>query len=107
MIYRHRNEYPLCFDFFRYPEGGYYDFVHRLGRPEKDAALAENLADRGSRSFRTHGCRRMCLELKKRDIHRDPKTILRIMEKYELLAEIRRRRKWGNLGQQAINTKTC
>ena len=49
----------------------------------------------------------MCMELKKRDIHRDPKTILRIMEKYELLAEIRRRRKWGNLGQQAINTKTC
>ena len=38
----------------------------------------------------------------KRDIHRGPKTILRIMEKYELLAEIRRRRKWGRLGQQAI-----
>ncbi len=64
-------------------------------------ALAEIIAEQRERSFRTHGCRRMCLELKKRDIHRDPKTILRIMEKYELLAEIRRRRKWGNLGQQA------
>ncbi len=70
-------------------------------------ALAEIIAEQRERSFRTHGCRRMCLELKKRDIHRGSKTILRIMEKYELLAEIRRRRKWGNLGQQAINTKTC
>ena len=90
------------FRFFQISRSGYYDFVHRLGRPEKDAALAEIIAEQRERSFRTHGCRRMCLELKKRDIHRDPKTILRIMEKYELLAEIRRRRKWGNLGQQAI-----
>ena len=83
------------FRFFQISRSGYYDFVHRLGRPEKDAALAEIIAEQRERSFRTHGCRRMCLELKKRDIHRDPKTILRIMEKYELLAEIRRRRKWG------------
>ncbi|WP_418502854.1 IS3 family transposase [Dysosmobacter welbionis] len=95
------------FRFFQISRSGYYDFVHRLGRQEKDVALAEIIAEQRERSFRTHGCRRMCLELKKRDIHRGSKTILRIMEKYELLAEIRRRRKWGNLGQQAINTKTC
>lgn len=95
------------FRFFQISRSGYYDFVHRLGRQEKDVALAEIIAEQRERSFRTHGCRRMRLELKKRDIHRGPKTILRIMEKYELLAEIRRRRKWGNLGQQAINTKTC
>lgn len=71
--------------FFQISRSGYYDFVHRLGRPEKDAALAEIIAEQRERSFRTHGCRRMCLELKKRDIHRDPKTILRIMEKYECL----------------------
>ena len=88
------------FRFFQISRSGYYDFVHRLGRPEKDAALAEIIAEQRERSFRTHGCRRMCLELKKRDIHRDPKTILRIMEKYGLLAEIRRRRKWQQMGQQ-------
>ena len=38
--------------------------------------------------------------LKKRGIYRNPKTILRIMEKYGLLADIRRRRKWVNMGQQ-------
>ena len=95
------------FRFFQISRSGYYDFVHRLDRQEKDVALAEIIAEQRERSFRTYGYRRMWLVLKKRGTHRNPKTILRIMEKYELLAEIRRRRKWGNLGQQAINTKTC
>ena len=33
-------------------------------------------------------------------IHHNPKTILRVMKKYGLLAEIRRRRKWQQMGQQ-------
>ena len=102
VIYRHRNEYPIsvmcCF--FQVSRSGYYDFVHRLGRPEKDAALAEIIAEQQERSFRTYGYRRMWLVLEKQGIHRNPKTILRIMEKYGLLSEIRRRRKWVNMGQQ-------
>ena len=102
VIYRHRKEYPVsvmcCF--FQVSRSGYYDFVHRLGRPEKDAALAEIIAEERKRSFRTYGYRRMWLMLKKRGIHRNPKTILRIMEKYGLPAEIRRRRKWQQMGQQ-------
>ena len=42
----------------------------------------------------------MWLVLEKRGIHRNPKTILRIMEKYGWLAESRRHRKWVNMGQQ-------
>ena len=68
--------------------------------PEKDANLAKIISEQRERSFRTYGYRRMWLVLKKRDIHRNPKTILRIIKKYNLLAEIRRRRKWGNMGQQ-------
>ena len=86
--------------FFQVSRSGYYDFVHRLGRPEKDAALAKIIAEKRKRSFRTYGYRRMWLVLKKRGIHCNPKTILRIMEKYGLLAEIRRRRKWQQMGQQ-------
>ena len=102
VIYRHRKEYSvsvMC-RFFQVSRSGYYDFVRRLGRPDKDAALAEIIAEQRERSLRTYGYRRMWLELKKRGIHRDPKTILRIMEKYGLLAEIRRRRKWQQMGQQ-------
>ena len=107
VIYRHRNEYPvsvMC-RFFQVSRSGYYDFVHRLGRPEKDAALAEIIAQQRERSFCTYGYRRMWLVLKKRGIHRNPKTILRVMEKYGLLAEIRRRRKWQQMGQQVHKYK--
>ena len=86
--------------FFQVSRSGYYDIVHRLGRPEKDAVLAEIIAEQRERSFRTYGYRRMWMVLKKKGIHRNPKTILRIMKKYGLLAEIRRRRKWQQMGQQ-------
>ena len=33
-------------------------------------------------------------------IYHNPKTILRVMQKYGLLAEIRRHRKWKQMGQQ-------
>ena len=42
----------------------------------------------------------MHLWLESQGIHHNPKTVLRIMKKYGILAEIRRKRKWQNLGQQ-------
>ena len=91
VIYRHRDEYPvsvMC-RFFEISRSGYYDFV-----------LAELIAEERKRSFRTYGYRRMWLALEKQGIHRNPKTILRVMKKYDLLSEIRRRRKWQQMGQQ-------
>ena len=35
----------------------------------------------------------------------NPKTVLRIMKKYDLLSEIRRRRKWQQMGRRHINTR--
>ena len=102
IIYRHKTEYPVAVmcKFFGVSRSGYYAFVHRLGRPEKDAALAEAITQQRERSFRTYGYRRMWLWLKSQNILRNPKTVLRIMKKYDLLSEIRRRRKWQQLGQQ-------
>ena len=42
----------------------------------------------------------MHLWLENQGIHHNPKTVLRIMKKYGILSEIRRTRKWQNLGQQ-------
>ena len=43
----------------------------------------------------------MCQWLKNREgIRHNLKTILRVMKKHGLLAEIRRRRKWRQMGQQ-------
>ena len=65
IIYRHREEYPISVmcAFFEVSRSGYYAFVHRLGKPEKDAALAELIAQQRERSFHTYGYRRMWLWL--------------------------------------------
>ena len=102
IIYRHRTEYSvsvMC-KFFSVSRSGYYAFVHRLDRPEKDAALAEIIAQQRERSFGTYGYRRMWLWLKSQNIFHNPKTVLRVMKKYGLLSDIRRRRKWQQMGQQ-------
>lgn len=102
VIYRHRTEYPVCrmCQFFEVSRSGYYDFIRRIGKPEKDAELADIIAAQRERSFHTYGYRRMWLWLERQGIHRNPKTVLRIMKKYHLLSEIRRRRKWTQMGQQ-------
>ena len=107
IIYRHRTEYPVAVmcKFFAVSRSGYYAFVHRLGKSEKDAALAGLIAQQRERSFRTYGYRRMWLWLKSRNIFCNPKTVLRIMKKYDLLSEIRRRRKWQQMGQQVHKYK--
>ena len=102
VIYRHRNEYPvsvMC-SFFEVSRSGYYDFLKRMGTPEHDAKLAEYIQACQKRTDKTYGYRRVWLWLKNEGIHRNPKTVLKVMKKYGLLAEIRRHRKWVNLGQQ-------
>lgn len=102
VIHRHRNEYPIMVmcQFFGVSRSGYYDFVYRLGRPEKDTELAKKILAQQEKCFHTYGYRRMWMVLERAGIHHNPKTVLRVMKKYGLLAEIRRHRKWGNVGQQ-------
>ena len=102
VIYRHRNEYPISVmcKFFGVSQSGYYDFTKRIGRPEKDADLAKEIQLCQDISDKSYGYRRVWLWLERKKIHKNPKTVLRIMKKYGLLSEIRRRRKWVNLGQQ-------
>ena len=102
VIYRHRENYPvsvMC-SFFGVSRSGYYAFVQRLERPEPDGYLAEMIRECQTRCGKTYGYRRMWLWLKQQNICRNPKTVLRVMKKYGLLSEIRRRRKWVQMGQQ-------
>ena len=86
--------------FFNVSRSGYYDFAKGYGKPEKDADLSEIIRNCQQICGKTYGYRRVWLWLEKQNIHKNPKTVLRIMKKYGLLSEIRRRRKWRNLGQQ-------
>ena len=102
VIYRHRDEYSvsvMC-EFFGVSRSGYYDFVKRQGKPVQDAELARKIEECQNKTDRTYGYRRVWKWLKDRNIDRNPKTVLRIMKKYGLLSEIRRSKKWVNLGQQ-------
>jgi len=90
----------MC-QFFGVSRSGYYDYVKRLDQPAHDAALAEIIRKQQEKCDKTYGYRRMWKWLKKvRKIHRNPKTILRIMKKYDLLSEIRRQRKWRQMSAQ-------
>ena len=86
--------------FFAVSRSGYYGFVKRLNRPETDVELAGKIREQQSKCFQTYGYRRMWQWLKSQNIYRNPKTALRIMKKYDLLSEIRRHRKWQQMGQQ-------
>ena len=103
IVYMNRSRYPvsvMC-RVFGVSRSGYYDYVKRLAQPAHDAELAGIIREQQEKCDRTYGYRRMWKWLKTaKKIHRDPKTILRIMKKYELLSEIRRRRKWRQMGQQ-------
>ena len=102
VIYRHREEYSvsvMC-KFFGVSRSGYYAFLQRLGTPDRDADLAEAIRREQQRCRNTYGYRRIQLALAAKGIYRNPKTVLRVMKKYDLLSEIRRRRKWVNMGQQ-------
>ena len=102
VIYRHRDEYPvsvMC-KFFGVSRSGYYAFVKRFGQREHDEDLAEKIQQCQAQTDKTYGYRRVWKWLQDRNIKRNPKTVLRVMKKYGLLSEIRRRRKWVNLGQQ-------
>lgn len=94
VIYRHRNKYSISemcriFDVSR---SGYYDFVKRMDRPAKDLELAEMIRECQVQSKQTYGYRRVTIWLERKDVHHNPKTVLRVMRKYSLLSVVRRRR---------------
>ncbi len=102
VIYVHRDQYPvqmMC-QFFGVSRSGYYSFVKRLGKPETDADLAKAIQKCQDSCDRTYGYRRVWRWLGSQGFHRNKKTVLRVMKKYGLLSEIRRRRKWVQMGQQ-------
>ena len=99
VIYRHKDKYSIsemC-RFFGVSRSGYYDYVKRIDIPAKDLPLAEKIKACQDKCGRTYGYRRVHLWLEKQGIHHDPKTILRVMQKYNLLSVIRRK-KYRNYG---------
>ena len=93
VIYRHREKYSIsemC-RFFEVSRSGYYDYVRRMDVPAKDLPLAEKIRECQSVCRNTYGYRRVHIWLERNGIHCNPKTVLRVMNKYNLLSVIRRK----------------
>ena len=100
VIYRHRDKYSIsemC-RFFNVSRSGYYDYVKRMNMPAKDLALAEKIKECQENCGKTYGYRRVHIWLERQGVHHNPKTILRVMQKYNLLSVIRRKR-YRNYGE--------
>ena len=99
VIYRHKDKYSIsemC-RFFNVSRSGYYDYVKRINVPAWDLPLAEKIRECQEECGRTYGYRRVHIWLERNGIYRNPKTILRVMQKYGLLSVIRRK-KYRNYG---------
>lgn len=94
VIYHHKEKYTIsemC-RFFEVSRSGYYDYVRRMDIPAKDLPLAEKIRECQEKCGRTYGYRRVHIWLERNGILRNPKTILRVMQKYGLLSEVRRKK---------------
>ena len=100
VIYRHKDKYTvseMC-RFFDVSRSGYYDYVKRMDIPDRDLPLAEIIRECQNKCGKTYGYRRVHIWLEREGIYRNPKTVLRVMQKYNLLSEVRRKkyRNYGN-----------
>ena len=94
VIYRHKDKYSIsemC-RFFEVSRSGYYDYVRRMDIPAWDLPLAEKIQECQEHSHSTYGYRRVHIWLERQGIYRNPKTVLRVMQKYNLLSEVRRKK---------------
>ncbi len=78
--------------FFEVSRSGYYAYLKRKDLPDRDLLLSQKIKECQEESRNTYGYRRVQIWLERQGIHRNPKTVLRIMQKYNLLAVVRRRR---------------
>ena len=103
VIYQRKEKYSITLmcQFFEVSRSGYYDYVKRRENPQKDSDLGRMIAECQKCCGKTYGYRRVHLWLKReKALNYNPKTVLRVMRKYGFLSEIRRRRKYKQMGQQ-------
>lgn len=118
-IERFRGKYSveaMC-KVFEVSRSGYYAWRNRQGKENKDQWLVDLITGIQSKSNQTYVCRRIRRWLKRKHKKNvNLKAILRIMRKYDLLSQVRRRRpymrfkkavhKYPNLLERAFNQTT-
>lgn len=101
-IKQNAGKYPvtvMC-KFFEVSRSGYYAFVKRQVQSSTDEHLVAMIQRCQQQSHGTYGYRRVGMWLERQGIKKNHKAILRLMNKYGLLAQIRRRRKYHQMSTQ-------
>ena len=78
--------------FFEVSRSGYYSYLKRMDMPANDLPLAEKIKECQDKCGKTYGYRRVHIWLERNGIYRNPKTVLRVMQKYNLLSVVRRKK---------------
>lgn len=95
MVYRFKDRF-LVRDLCRLLEvsrSGYYKWLRRLGRTDKDAVVADLIRQCQGRTRKTYGYRRVKIWLlRETGLVMNHKAVLRIMRKYNLLAQPKKKR---------------
>ena len=98
VIQKYHDKYSvrkMC-AFFNVSRSGYYDFLRLSEKEDKDKRLADMILECQNSCARTYGYRRVKIWLeRKKKIRVNHKAVLRVMNKYNLLAEIRRKHKYS------------
>lgn len=101
-ILKHKAKYPIsemC-RFFEVSRSGFYSYVQRMSKEDKDEYLADLIQACQIHTNGTYGYRRVKLWIQRETGEIiNHKAILRIMNKYGLLSQVRRRRKYVQYSQ--------
>ena len=82
----------LC-QFFGVSRSGYYAWLKRIEKPDKDFSLRDQIIECQKKAHNTYGYRRVKIWLEReKGLVVNKKTVLRVMRKYDLLSEVRRPR---------------
>lgn len=90
---KEKHDISLMCRYFEVSRSGYYDWLKRKGKPDKDDVLGILIRKCQADTKQTYGYRRVKLWLlRETGLIINSKAVLRLMRKYNLLAKIRRPR---------------
>ena len=88
VILKHKDKYSIsqiC-KFFNVSKSGYYAYLKRKDKPAKDLPIANKIKECQEQNHRTYGYRRVHIWFERQGIYCNPKTVLRVIQKYNLLS---------------------
>jgi transposase InsO family protein len=85
--------------FFGVSRSGYYAYL-KSAKKDRDQELAIMIRQCQKETDHTYGYRRVCLWLDRKGIRANHKRVFRVMNRYGLFSEIRRRRKYQQMTEQ-------